>query len=66
MLPLLGRGKIGAHVELFKDDERTGERVLVHTSRPCEDCGFPLVGAVVPTATGQKHVRCPEGVAHGS
>jgi hypothetical protein len=62
MLPLLpGRVKVGAHVEVFKDDERTGQRLLVHTSRPCAKCGEPLDGVVVPEGKKRQiHAVCPE------
>jgi hypothetical protein len=60
MLPLLPGVKVGAHVEVFKDDERTGQRTLVHTSRPCARCGQPLDGVVIPKGRIQVHMRCPE------
>jgi hypothetical protein len=59
MLPVPGI-RVGAHVEVFKDDERTGQRILVHTSRPCANCGLPLDGVVIPKGQAQVHAVCPE------
>lgn len=46
-------------MEVFKTDERTGEKILVHTSRPCAECGQPLDGVVIPKGTRQVHAVCP-------
>lgn len=40
--------RLTGHVELYKRDEETRKLTLVTTSRPCEICGKPLEGLVVP------------------
>ena len=58
-MAVLAGTKLGAHVELFKRDERTGKQVLVHTSRPCAVCGQPVEeGLVVPQDGRFVHPRC--------
>lgn len=52
--------RVGAHVELFKEDEETGDQILVHTSRPCGNCGMPLDGVVIPKGKSQVHAVCPD------
>lgn len=54
--------KVGAHVEVFERNARTGEQELVHTSRPGEVCGrcgveFERVGLVIPNMEGTP--TCP-------
>lgn len=58
-MPGMATLTIGAHYDLFKDDEDTGEKILVATSRKCESCGEPLVGPVVPVdGDRQIHLKC--------
>lgn len=48
------------HVDLFKRGE-DGQQVLVSTTRPCVECGQPLVGTVVPAGPEQQaHAKCRE------
>lgn len=51
--------KVGAHVEVFHTDPHTGEKHLVHTSRPCAACGRPLDGVIIPKGENQIHAICP-------
>jgi hypothetical protein len=51
-------GKVKGHVEVFKRGPN-GEEVLVHTSRPCDKCGGPLEGVVIPKGKTQQHLVCP-------
>jgi hypothetical protein len=48
--------KVGAHVDMFKDG------MLISTTRPCQECGQPLVGVVVTDKHGkhQRHLQCPK------
>ena len=56
---ILDRVRVGAHVDLFKRDPDTGEQVLVSTTRPCCECGFPLEGVIVPVGKeAQAHAKC--------
>jgi hypothetical protein len=50
--------RLGAHVELFKRDERTGEQVLIQTTRPCAVCGRPVEGVVIPVGGRFVHAGC--------
>jgi len=59
-MPLPPNVRVGAHVELFHEDERTGKKLLVHTSRPCKKCGEPLYGVVILEGGSQVHAICPE------
>lgn len=47
---LIRRGvpRVTGHAELFKRDEHSGRMMLVSTTRPCEICGQPLEGLVIP------------------
>jgi hypothetical protein len=52
-------GRIVGHVDVFKRDEDSGEKVLISTTRPCYECGQPLEGVVVPVGgEHQAHANC--------
>jgi hypothetical protein len=55
-----------ADVDVFKRNPDTGAQVLVSTTRPCYECGQPLVGLVVqvPGSDFQAHATCRR--THGS
>jgi hypothetical protein len=62
VVPMPGM-RLSAHFDLFKNDEETGEKILVSTSRLCTPCGKPLTGAVVPVdGDRQVHVECARKV----
>lgn len=51
--------RITGAVDVFKNDDQGRPVVLVKTSRPCAECGRPLVGMVVNvTPSEQVHTDC--------
>lgn len=61
--------RLTGHAELFKRNEETGELTLVSTTRPCEICGRPLEGLVIPKKQARDegqdlvHPKCKGGTA---
>lgn len=47
-----------ANYDIFKNDEAGNPSILVHTSRPCAECGQPLTGLVHTYGQDQVHAFC--------
>lgn len=63
-----GTFRVTGHAELYKRDEQTGELTLISTTRPCEVCGRPLEGLVVPKAESKEslvHTACRHRLVSG-
>lgn len=56
--------EFGGHHEVFKIDEKTGIKVLTHTSRPCEVCGQPLLHLAVRMDQATPEERVHQACRH--
>lgn len=67
-IPLLGsdRVRVSAHVDVYKNDEQGRPTVLVSTTRPCAECGAPLVGVVISVNKNEQvHAACRKEAGRG-
>lgn len=49
-----------ANYDVWKNDDQGLPSILVHTSRPCAECGHPLTGLVHTYSQDQVHAACAE------
>jgi myo-inositol-hexaphosphate 3-phosphohydrolase len=64
--------RVSGHVELYKRDPDTNALRLISTSRPCEVCGQPLEGLVIPKSEARDerqdlvHASCRRKLTGGT